>query len=235
MLIAICDDSSIFRNQLRTILYKYKAARRLHIDVFTYENGMELLKSDRAFDMIFLDYQMPGIDGMQVARDLRKRNLACSIVFVTSYPQFILESFEVQPYRFFVKPIAADQIEALMNTFIAQQKQIAPLIVINDREQQVLQAKDILYLEGAGKNCIVRTSKTTYKSSKTLATVHSMLPQHCFYRSHKSYVVNLYSISSYAQGTATLVNGEIVQIGRSKTAEFNHVYRNFVKDYCLKI
>lgn len=235
MLVAICDDDKIFREELRAVLFQYKAERRLHIDVYLYSSGEALLADKKAFDMVFLDYQMPGLDGMEVARRLRARNLVCSIVFVTSHPHFVFEAFEVQPYRFFPKPITPEQIEVLMTTFIAHQKLLAPIIVINDSEQQIIQAKDILYLEGNGKYCIIRTAKETYNSSKTLAQVHALLPQHCFYRCHKSYVVNLYSINSFDQGIAMLTNGEVARIGHSKNGEFKRVYKQFVKDYYIKI
>lgn len=235
MLIAICDDDLFFRKELKSFIVDYKAARRLHIDVYEYATGEALLKDKKAYDMVFLDYQMPGMDGMEVARELRSRNITCSIVFVTSYPHFIYEAFEVQPYRFFEKPITREQIESLLTNFIRQQKLLAPLIVINDSEQKIVQAKDVLYIEGDGKYCIVRTAKETYNSSKTLAQVHALLPQHCFYRSHKSYVINLYSIRSFEQGIATLTNGEIAKIGRSKIGEFKRVYKQFIKDYYFKI
>lgn len=235
MLIAICDDEQSFRENLKSIIFTYKAERRLHIDVYEYPTGEALLNSGKVFDMIYLDYQMPGLDGMEVARELRRRNFSCSIVFVTSFPQFILESFEVQPYRFYVKPIQKDNVIALMNSYIKNLKLLAPIIVINDKEQKVISAKDILYLEGDGKYCIIRTSACTYNSSKTLAQVHALLPQHCFYRTHKSFVVNLYSVCSIEKEIVTLTNGEIAKIGRNKLSEFKHKYMQFVKDYYVKV
>ncbi len=235
MLIAICDDDPIFRKELRAFILDYKTNRRLHIDIYEYAAGEALLLEKKMFDIVFLDYQMPGMDGMEVARVLRSRNITCSIVFVTSYPHFVYEAFEVQPYRFFEKPVIQEQIDSLLTTFIRQQKLLAPIIVINDSEQKIIPAKDILYIEGDGKYCIVRTSKETYNSSKTLAQVHMLLPQHCFYRSHKSYVINLYSISSFNKGIATLTNGEIARIGRTKMGEFKRVYKQFLRDYYFKI
>ena len=235
MLIAICDDDPFFRKQLASIIAAYKTSRRLHIDIYEHATGEALLSDKRCYDLVFLDYQMPGIDGMAAARTLRNRNITCSIVFVTSYPHFVYEAFEVQPYRFFEKPINREQIESLLTTFIRQQKILAPIIVINDSEQKVIKASDILYVEGDGKYCIVRTTKETYNSSKTLAQVHALLPQHCFYRSHKSYVINLYSINSFDNGIATLTNGEIARIGRSKIGEFKRVYKQFIKDYYFSI
>lgn len=234
MLIAICDDDKKFRDELKSFLIRYKSEHRLCVDICQFCNGEELLKSDEIFDMVFLDYQMPGLDGMDVARKLRIKNITCNIVFVTSYPQFVLESFEVQPNRFFVKPLTEIQLFSLMNTFIAHQKLLSPIVVINDNEQKVIHAKDILYLEGNGKYCIIRTTTNTYHSSKTLAQVHELLPQHCFYRTHKSYVINLYCIDSISDKCAVITNNEKVMIARNKYKEFKHAYAQFVKDYYLR-
>lgn len=235
MIVAICDDEAFFREELRSILFAYKAERRLHIDVYQYPNGEALLADKKIFDIVFLDQQMPGPNGMQVARTLRSRNITCSIVFVTSYPDFVYESFEVQPYRFLRKPVQTEDITSLMNTFIKHQKLLSPITVINDSGQTVIHAKDILYLEGDGKYCTIRTNSTVYHSSKTLAQVYEQLPQHCFYRPHKSYVVNLYCIDAFDRESATLTNGELVKIGRSKAAEFKRVYKQFIRDFYVKV
>ena len=234
MLIAICDDESIFRNELKTILIKYKLDRLLHMDILEFSNGQELLSENKSFDIVFLDYQMPGIDGMEVARCLRSQNSLCSIVFVTNFPQFVLESFEVQPYRFFVKPLIEEQLFSLMNVYIKQQKLLSPIIVFNGNEQKTINSKDVLYLEGNGKYCIIRTATATYNSSKTLSQIHQLLPQHCFYRSHKSYVVNLYCIDSFSDNHITTINKEKILIARSKLAEFKRIYTNFIKNYYLR-
>ena len=128
MLVAICDDEAIFREELRSILFAYKAERRLHIDVYQYSNGEALLSDKKIFDIVFLYQQMPGLNGMQVARTLRSRSISCSIVFVTSYPDFVYESFEVQPFRFLRKPVSSDEINDLMNTFIKHQSSLIQLL-----------------------------------------------------------------------------------------------------------
>ena len=234
MQIAICDDNKLFRQHVREAIFQYKAKRRLHIDVYEFSSGEELLESTKFFDAIFLDYLLEDLDGMQVARKLRERDITSSIIFVTNYPQFVFESFEVHPYRFLRKPITEREVVEILNGIIARQKLLAPLIVINESEQLVIQAKDIIYLEGAGKYCIVRTTQGVYNSSKTLAQTHAILPQHCFYRCHKSYVVNLFHVVSIENRISKLSNGEQAMIGRSKVSEFRRIYMQFVKDYFMK-
>ncbi len=235
MLIAICDDEKAFRKHLKEILLKYKSRNRLDITISEFENGEALLNSERIFDIIFLDYQMTGIDGLEAAKKLRTKNIVCSIVFITNFPQFMINSFEVQPFRFFIKPIDEEKISELLNLYIKQQKLLYPITVINNNEQKMIKAQDILYLEGNGKYCTIRTTTDTYYSSKTLSQTHKLLPQHCFYRSHKSYVVNLYSIDSHNNHTALLTNGELIKIGHSKASEFSLVLREFNKNYYFKV
>jgi len=235
MLIAICDDEELFRETLITNIINYKTQRHLPIDIEEFVSGSDLLASKQKFDMIFLDYLMPGLDGLEVARALRQRNITCCIVFVTSYPQFVYESFEVNPFRFYTKPFEQDQLTLLLNTFIKQIKLLSPIIVINEGEQHVISSQDILYLEGDGKYCIIRTTDRTYYSSKTLAQVHALLPQHCFYRTHKSYVINLYSITSFNKKSVILTNGEQAKIGQNKFSEFKKVFKQFIQDYYIKV
>ena len=235
MQIAICDDEAVHRDRLYDILNTYRSNHRTPMDIYKFDSAAELLSSTRRFDLIFLDYQMPGLNGMDTARTLRNRNLTCGIVFVTSYPKFVLESFEVQPYRFLLKPAEEEQIHELMNGFIAQNRMLAPIVIQQDGCQVSIESKDILYLEGCGKNCTIRTLDATYISSKTMAQVHELLPQHCFYRTHKSYVVNLYSVRSFDKENVTLVNGEVARIGRANLADFRKDYAQFVKDFYVKV
>ena len=127
------------------------------------------------------------------------------------------------------------QIESTVDNYIFQQKLLSPLIIIQDNEQITINSKDIIYIEGDGKYCYVRTLNNTYQSSKTLSQVFELLPQHCFYRIHKSYVVNLYCISSIKDNFVILNNGEKAVIGRNRFAEFKSAYRDFVKDYYVRL
>ncbi len=235
MQVAICDDDNIFRSKLKDILIEYKAEKRICVDISEFESGEDFLADRTVWDVVFMDYQMNGLDGLETARKLRNKNPLCSIIFITAYPEFILESFEVQPFRFMLKPLKNEKIYDALNSYIKQQKLLYPLIVVENGEQKTVNSQDILYLEGDGKYCIVRTVSDTIHSSKTIAQVYKLLPEHCFYRVHKSYVVNMYCIDSLKNNIITLNNGEIAVVGRNHIAEFKKVYMNFVKNYYVRL
>ena len=235
MQIAICDDEAYFRNELKDKLLKYKKEKRIAIDIYEFENGVSLLESETVFDIIFLDYQLPDINGMDIAKRLRAENASCCIIFVTQYPQFVYDSFEVQPFRFFVKPLSDEKLCSALDTFLENNKLITPLVIVNEGQQITIEAKSIVYLEGDGKYCLVRTVDNTYRSSKTLSQVQELLPKHCFYRIHKSYLVNMYYISSIQGSELNLINGEKASIGRTRLSDFRKSYMDFVKNYYVTL
>lgn len=235
MQIAICDDEKVFRNDLKEVLIEYKAKKRVHIDIYEFEDGNGLLDSNVIFDVVFIDFQMPGLNGLETARFLRLKNCICNIIFITSYPQFVFDSFEVQPFRFFVKPLDVTKVELAMDSYLKQQKQLNPIIIIEDGEQKTINSESIIYLEGDGKYCLIRTTEDIFKSSKTISKVHEMLPQHCFYRIHKSYVINMYCVSSISHNEVVLTNNEKARIGRNHISEFKRAYMEFVKNYYVKV
>lgn len=233
MQIAICDDEPNFRDELRNYLVEYKKDRRLQLDIYEFENGNDLCISKIPFDIVFLDYQMPLLDGMETARILRENNVLCNIVFVTNYPDFVFESFEVNPYRFWKKPIEFEKVESLLNLYIKQHKMLAPIMIFDYDGQKIIESKDVVYLEGDGRYCIIRTRFETVHSSKTLSGVLELLPQYCFFRVHKSYAVNLYCVKRILGNEVWLNNGEKVLISRNNVSKFKVAYKNFIKDYYL--
>ena len=235
MQIAICDDEEHFRNGLHKMLLGYKKQKRIALDIYEFEDGRSLLESETVFDMIFLDYKLPDIDGMETAKQLRTRNAACCIIFVTQFPQFVYDAFEVQPFRFFVKPMPQEKLFSALDTYLENNRHLNPIVIINEGQQITIDAKNIVYLEGDGKYCLVRTSDNTYRSSKTLSQVQALLPSHCFYRIHKSYVVNMYYISSIQGTELNLINGEKASIGRTRLADFRKSYMDFVKNYYVRL
>lgn len=235
MVVAICDDEAVFRKELKDFLIQYKKDRRIHLDMIEFSDGQSLLNYDRGFDIVFLDYEMPGLDGIHTARILRSRKNICCIMYITSYPEYVFEAFEVNTYRYLTKPVDWDKLTNAMDDFIREKKMFAPIVVNVDGEQLTISSEDIIYLEAEGKFCYVRTTDNIVRSSKTIAKVFELLPQHCFYRTHKSFAVNLYCIQSIKDGCVILNNGEKAKISRNNIADFKKTYKNFIKHFIARM
>jgi|GEM_PF-6762555 len=110
MRIAICDDERSVVSNLHSFLCSYANNHRFEVVIDRFYSGEALIKSSGAYDIIFLDYKMGNLNGLETAKILRERNLTCKIVFLTSYPQFIYESFKVDTFRFLEKPVNPDEL-----------------------------------------------------------------------------------------------------------------------------
>ena len=225
----------MFRNELKNFLIQYKKDRRIHLDIVEFSDGQSLLNYDRGIDIVFLDYEMPGLDGIETARILRSRKNTCCIMYITSYPEHVFEAFEVSTYRYFVKPINLDKLTVAMDDFIKEKKMLSPIVVNVDGEQLTISSEDVIYLEAEGKYCHIRTIDNTVRSSKTIAKVYELLPQHCFYRTHKSYAINLYCVRSIKDNYVVLSNGEKAAISRNNMAAFKRAYQEFVKHFIARM
>ena len=235
LVVVICDDEAVFRKELKDFLIHYKKDRRIHLDMVEFSDGQSLLNYDRGFDVVFLDYEMPGLDGIHTARILRSRKNICCIMYITSYPEHVFEAFEVNTYRYLTKPIDWNKLTVAMDDFIREKKMFAPIVVNVDGEQLTISSEDVIYLEAEGKFCYVRTTDNIVRSSKTIAKVFELLPQHCFYRTHKSFAVNLYCIQSIKDGCIILNNGEKAKISRNNIADFKKTYQNFIKHFIARM
>lgn len=236
MRIAICDDEQIFRAELHNYLVNYKTERRIQIDIYEFDDGKSFLGSDLTFDIVFMDYQMPDIDGLETAKQLRLKNSLCSIVFITSYSDFFIkDAFEVNTYRFFDKPISCDKIYSMLDTYIAQQKRLAPIMVYDFDGQKTIPFKDIVLIEGDNKYCKIHTTAEIIPCSKTIVATLRKLPEYCFYRTHKSFAINMYFVSKVEKDNILMINGETAYLSRKYAPSFKKAYRDFVKNYYVRL
>ena len=233
--IAICDDEQEYREQIREYLIEYKKEKNISLYIKEFESGDTLAESGEAFNMVFLDYCMKGHNGIESAKAIRKKDLRCGIVFVTAYPDFVFDSFEVQPFRFLLKPLAKEKIFEAIDSYIAQMKVAMPITVIEEGCRISVLTDDIVYAEADGKNCYIHTRSKTYHSSSTLAKLQEILPESAFYRIHKSYLINMYCVTMIDGKLVTMINGRTLPVSRTKCKDFKDHYMTFVADNYLRI
>lgn len=232
MRIAICDNDIDSCNRLNKYLHNYELKNEIRLDVTVFHTGEEMLLSKRKFDIVFLEYKLPKANGIKIIKKLRSRSNDFQVIF-TSSSDVILESFEVFPYRFFLKPVNERKIHLALDSMFWQKNSLTTLTIIEDNKQKIIPSREIIYLEGDGKHCIIRTKHETLRSSKTLSEILAQLPKNSFFRIHKSYVVNLQYIAYVGNKYVTLVNGEKALISKSRIDEFNIAYKKFINNLYL--
>ena len=119
--IAICEDETYILEELRKKAERYIKKRRLTANIKTYTSGEELLKESAAFDIILLDLRLPGLNGMEVAKQISGKS---PIIFITSYQEYALEAFEVEAVHYLLKPVTDERLYVAMDRAIRRSKQV---------------------------------------------------------------------------------------------------------------
>lgn len=150
MTAAICDDEKAFRYEISGLVCKYMKSRNIEIYTDSYANGTELLKSEKEYDVIFLDYQMEGINGIETAEKLRETNSDSVIIFISAYPAAALDAYEVKTFRFLVKPVDESKLFKALDDYI-RSIDFDNILLLNTHEGNFkLKMSEIIYLEGDG-------------------------------------------------------------------------------------
>jgi DNA-binding LytR/AlgR family response regulator len=227
MKIAVCDDDKRFISFIKPIINEYANTHKLEAVVDAYVGGDYLLKSKENYDIIYLDYQMNGIDGMETARILREKNVWCSIIFVTNYPDFVYEAFTVDAFRFLKKPINKTMVFETLNDYFKKHGNDYPIQFKSDRQIFTVDTKDIIFLESMGKHCLIHTKNGQYECSKTMAVISRMLPSRHFFKINKVFIVNFNHIDRYNNEFVQFLNGDKAYISRKYLPLFKSEYRNY--------
>lgn len=231
MKIAVCDDEKIFFNELNELFTQYSKEMQEQIYALYFSTGRDLLSSQLKFDIIFMDYQMNDLDGMETCRILRTRKNDTTIIFLTSFPQVVFQSFEVNTFRFLVKPIKKQDVFDAINAYIKSVNNDDFLLINTNDGSFRLKLSEIIYIEAQGKSCIIRTVDNSFQSCKYLKEFEKLLPTDSFMRTHKSCIVHFLHINNHDNTTIYFDNGERGTIGKRYLSTFKKSFQIYIMKY----
>ena len=99
MIIALCDDEKIFHWNVISLLEKYREERGLSFQIVEFSSGAEVLNYKEDIFLVFMDVEMPGMNGIETAKFLRQKNKETIIVFLTSHAEMMQKAFEVKAFH----------------------------------------------------------------------------------------------------------------------------------------
>lgn len=227
IIVAICEDERYILEELRRKVEKYINRKSLDASIKTFMSGEELLKAKKKFDIILLDLMLPGIDGLEVARQISCRS---RIIFVTSYREYAVEAFDANAVHYLVKPVTEERLFSALDRAVNQTEQMdnQALTLIKSGKTQVIFIRDILYCEVFNHQVRIHTVHGTYDYFGTLDMLETKLDER-FFRCHRSFVVNMSCVAGQEKGVAILTNGERIFISRRKQTDFIQRLLNFLK------
>lgn len=226
MRIAICDDEEQIRELLKEKISKYCFVNNIELELQTFENGEEFLQYDfQDIEVLFLDVDMPGIDGLETAKKIRETNQDMLIIFLTAYSEFVFESFKVDAFRYLVKPVPDQEMTETLDAI--RDKLCAPednLSFQFQNEMYSIRYSDIIYIEGMRDKIWIYCKDSTYRWRGTLKNLNEMIKDKGFFQVHRSYIINMNKIQKYNSKTVVMEGDHKVPISKYRLDDFKEEY-----------
>ena len=228
--IAVCDDEAVIREQIQQFIKKKLPDSRIE----TYSTGEELLAANISFDLVFLDIQMEGLNGMDTARALRAKKEKTILIFVTGLKEYVFEAFDVSAFHYLLKPLLEEKLDEVLERALEetnrQKAQEKEQLLIQTRNRNYnLDQSTIFYLESRGKKVEIHTLGETIVAYASISKLEQQLGN-SFYRCHRGYLVNMAYIAEYRTDRIRLNNGDEVYLAKEKYQSFVKTYMRYLKD-----
>ncbi len=230
--IAICDDEKRMSDHIRAMASDFFRKKNREIYFRTFSSGEELLSYDGQIDILFLDIQMKGMDGMETARKLRASKFRGFLLFITVLKEMVFQSFEVQAYDYLVKPVDEKQFGKTMERLFASMQNASEdsLLVQKGYEGRIIREEEIVFCEIIDRKIYLNlASGEVVDYYERIENLETKLGSH-FFRCHRSYLINLKHLKGYKNGTAYLDNGKEVPVSRLRSREFSGVVLQYMKN-----
>ena len=193
MKIAVCEDEIKQQEHLKELLAAWKKQTGGCLDVDFFTSGEPFLTSWQSgvrYDMVFLDIHMAGMDGMKTALRIRQLDEQLLIVFLTSRMEYVLKGYEVNAWRYLLKPVHPSEFFLCLNKAkeLSDREQNYFVIFTNNRYIKVVY-EDITYIESFGHYIEINTTEKSFQTRIGISQMEERLPEY-FFRCHRSYLIN---------------------------------------------
>ena len=225
--IAVVDDEKAIREYICGLVEERQPESRIE----AYATGEELLTSGKRFDIVFLDIQMEGMNGIEAARSLREKNANLGVedtvlVFITGIKDYVFDAFDLYAFQYLLKPIDERKFAEVLERAVreAAKKKERRVLFIKSRNL-TLDQSEILYIESRAKKVEIHITGAA-QAIEIYAAMDELEAQlgDEFYRCHRAYIVNMDCITEYDGESITLTNGDRVYLTKKKYGEFVKAY-----------
>ena len=216
--IAIVDDNAVDVQFVQNLLNAWAVDREVTTQQEIFSSAEKFLfhyADDRKWDVLLLDIEMGAIDGVTMAKRVRQDNEAVQIVFITGYPDYIAEGYEVAALHYLMKPVNKDKLFSVLDRAItAVQKSDRMILLPVAGETLRLPVTTVQYVEAFSHSVAVTTESETISVRLSISEMERLLGSG-FVRCHRSYLAGLKHISRLSKTEVILDSGKILPLSRS--------------------
>lgn len=233
--IAICDDCREALKGIEKRLKRYGEKSKVQASVETYQSQTQLLadlEGGRNYDIIFMDIEMPGMNGLEVLRRIRERDKECLFIIISSYQQYAVCGYELEVFRYLVKGSMEAGFDNCMDAALKKldSNSRKNYFITSTRKRIKIPCEDIMYCHKESKMSVFATnSGELIKERRPLQEVFEELRRICdnFIVIERSFIVNMNYIETMKQNEILLENNIILPVGRTYVNEVRKQLNDF--------
>ena len=224
--IAICDDDQSQIEDITSIVVSWSSHEGHNCEIRTFASAEAFLfeyEEDKAYDILLLDVEMKNMNGIDLAKRIRKDNNRVEIIFITSHFEFVGEGYEVDALHYLIKPVSTEKLTQVL-TKAGEKLAIESLwvVIAYEGETVKLYETDIFYVEAFLHYIVIHTKDKEYKIKENISVFESKVSDD-FYRIHRSYLVSLKHITRISRTSVNIGNTEL-PLSRGKYDDINRAF-----------
>lgn len=220
--IAVCEDEPYFLENINGLLKQYLEDKKIETSVKNFVNGEEFLISGQNTDIVLMDIELPGLNGMNVIERLRNNGNHAQVIFITAYQEYVFQAFDVEAIHYILKPINPIKFFAAIDKAMERiiHRCDNALIISTGNVSIKILTRNIRFCEVFNHEVVIHTITQTYSYSGTLNSLEAELDDSFFFRCHRSYIVNMNYVTGRESDIAYIEGGDKVLISRRKQLKF---------------
>lgn len=231
--IVIVEDNKEYAKLLIEYLERYEKELGENFYVRVFSNGINFLDEYNSdYDIVFMDIDIEGMNGLDTSRKLRESDESVCIIFITELAQYATKGYEVNALDFIVKPVGYFNFTAKLKRAIeySKKKKSVEIIIKKDEGLKKVNVSDIYFIEVKDHTLFYNTVNGIIKERSTMKIKEAELKKFDFARISAGYLVNLRHITEITRNSV-VINGEDLKISRTKKKEFLNILTQFMGDY----
>ena len=227
--IAIIDNEAPFRKSIAAAVDEWVKKLKISATVNEYSSAESFLfayEEKKDYDLLLLDIEMDGINGVEMAKQIRHEDETVQIIFITGYPDYMCQGYDLSALHYLIKPVSNEKLFEVLDRALKNIKKGGNRVIFTaDGGEKVVALDAILYAESYSHNMHIVTTDGAFDVRMTISSLAEVLGNE-FISTHRSYIVNLSHIVFLSKSDMTLDSGKKIPISRN---EFKNVHSCFVK------
>ncbi len=232
-LIAIIDDQAAQLSLLSSLVSAWSAHSKIPVKIKTFPSAEAFLfdyAENKTYDLALIDIQMEGMDGVSLAKELRRQSSFIAMVFITGTSEYMQEGYDVAALHYLLKPVNEEKLHGCLTKSLAVTTVAKTPMLCTSADGEALRIiqESILYIEAKAHNTIIQTLSAKHEVRSSFSELEKQLSHSLFVKCHRSYIAGLGYISKIGKSGLTMENGAVLPISRSL---FKLVNNKFVGYY----